>query len=64
LLNRDVTRELHRGRQNLITDEMKANAGWRIRIEIERVHDFNDVSAEFVPRVSQREDAFSRTLAQ
>jgi hypothetical protein len=47
-----------RDRQKFVADEVKANAGRRTFVEPQHVHSFEDRPAEFVPRVSLREDAF------
>jgi hypothetical protein len=54
--------EVSRDGQNLIADKMKANAGWRGPVEIERIDRRPDVSAEFIPRISLRENAFRQAL--
>jgi hypothetical protein len=41
---------------------MKANAGGRTPVKVERIHSFKDVSAEFVPRISLRENALRQAI--
>ena len=41
---------------------MKTNAGRRTLIEVKRIYCFDDVPAEFVPRISLCKDAFRKAL--
>src|SRR5215203_5294934 len=51
-----------RHRKNLIASQMKTNAGRRTPVEVECIHRFKDVAAEFIPRISLCEDAFPQGL--
>ena len=51
-----------RDRKNLVADEVKTNAGGRTLIEVQRIYSFDDVPAEFVPRISLCKDAFRKAL--